>query len=66
MTVRSVPACGILQGGTSGKDFEVNREIYHCKDIVYDILTPKIVQLYCASDLRKFKRGKIREWEQAD
>ena len=29
-----------------------------CKDIVYDILPPKIVQLYCTSDPRKYKRGK--------
>ena len=29
---------------------------YHCKDIVYDILPPKIVQLYCIPNLRKYKR----------
>ena len=33
-------------------------KFYCCKDIVYDILPPKIVQLYCTSDLRKYKRGK--------
>ena len=31
---------------------------YRCKEIVYDILPPKIVQLYCNSDLSKYKRGK--------
>ena len=25
------------------------------KDIVYDILPPKIVKLYCTSDIRKYK-----------
>ena len=33
-------------------------KFYHCKDIIYDILPPKIVQLYYTSDLRKYKRGK--------
>ena len=33
-------------------------KFYRCKDIVYDILPPKIVQLYWTSDLRKYKRGK--------
>ena len=33
-------------------------KFYRFKDIVYDILPPKIVQLYCTSDLRKYKRGK--------
>ena len=31
---------------------------YRCKDIVYDILPLKIVQLYCTSDLMKYKWGK--------
>ena len=31
---------------------------YRCKDIFYDILPPKIVQLYCTSDLRKYIWGK--------
>ena len=30
---------------------------YRCNDIVYDILPPKIVQLYCTSDLSKYKWG---------
>ena len=33
-------------------------KFYCCKDIVYDIIPPKIVQLYCTSDLRKYKWGK--------
>ena len=33
-------------------------KFYYFKDIVYDILPPKIVQLYCTSDLSKYKRGK--------
>ena len=33
-------------------------KFYRCKDIVYDILPPKIVQVYCTSDLRKYKWGK--------
>ena len=28
---------------------------YICKETVCDILPPKIVQLYCTSDLRKYK-----------
>ena len=31
---------------------------YRCKDIVYDILSPKILKLCCTSDLRKYKWGK--------
>ena len=33
---------------------------YCCKDIIYEILPPKVVQLYCNSDLSKYKRGKMR------
>ena len=31
---------------------------YCCKDIIYEILPPKILQLYCTLDIRKYKRGK--------
>ena len=31
---------------------------YCCKCIVYDILPPKIVQVYCTSDLRRKQWGK--------
>ena len=31
---------------------------YRCKDVVYDILPPKIVQLYCISDISKCKWGR--------
>ena len=30
-------------------------KFYRCKDIVCDILPPKIVQRYCTSDLSKYK-----------
>ena len=33
-------------------------KFYCCKDIVFDILPPKIVQLYFTSYLRKYKKGK--------
>ena len=32
----------------------------HCKDIVYDIILPKIAQLYCTSDQRKYKWVNMR------
>ena len=32
-----------------------------CKDIVYDILLPKIVQLYCTSYIRKYKWVRVEE-----
>ena len=35
-------------------------KFYHCKYIVYAIILTKIVQLYCTSDLRKYKRGNMR------
>ena len=35
-------------------------KFYCCKDIVYDILPPKILQLYFTLDLRKYKCGGVR------
>ena len=35
-------------------------KFYCCKDIVYDILPSKIVQLCCTSDLRKYKWENMR------
>ena len=36
-----------------------SREKFYCfNNVVYVILPHKIVQLYCTSDLRKYKRGK--------
>ena len=36
------------------------QKFYCCRDIVYDILPPKVVQLYCTPDLSKYKQGKMR------
>ena len=33
-------------------------KFYRCKDIIYDIIPPKIVQLYRTSNLRKYTWGK--------
>ena len=33
------------------------KKFYRCKDIVYVILLPKIIQLYCTWDIRKYKWG---------
>ena len=36
----------------------LREKYYHCKESVYAILPPKIVQLYCNSDIRKYKWAK--------